>query len=75
VLENEKLVNSLNKLQFIYVNIVCNYDYIHKTRMIVDYLRVCRNKSNAIVNKPKSFDVKAFQKSAIESIIEDGVNL
>jgi DNA polymerase elongation subunit (family B) len=75
MLENEKLVNSLNKLQFIYVNIVCNYDFIHKTRMIVDYLRVCRNKLNAIVGKPKSFDIKAFQKSAIESIVAENVGL
>lgn len=71
VLQSDEMITSLNKLQYVYVNLVCNYDFIHKTRMIVDYLRKYRNSSNNVVFRPASFDVEAFKKETLKSLLED----
>ena len=43
LINNTDLLESLNKLRYIYINMISNYEFIQKTRLIVDYLMQCRN--------------------------------
>jgi len=71
ILENEDLMKSLNKLRYIYINMVSNYNFIHKTRSIVDHLKLCRNKTIQYTENPKTFDIKKKIKDDIDKIIDD----
>lgn len=71
LINNTNMVESLNRLRYIYINIISNYDYIHKNRSIVDYLMLCRNKNIGLINKPKSFDQKTYVKNNIDDIITE----
>jgi hypothetical protein len=68
---NEDMIVALNKLRYIYLNMVSNYHYIHTTRSIVDYLKLLRNKNLGFHNKPKTFDPKAFIKQNVDDIIDE----
>ena len=69
LVNNTNMITSLNKLRYIYINIVSNYSFIQKTRLIVDYLIQYRNKSIGMISKPKEFVVKDFIKSNVDDII------
>lgn len=71
LIENSDLSDSLTKLRYIYLNMVCNFHFIHKTRSIVDYLMVCRNKTIGYTGKPKTFSEKKYIKETIDSLILD----
>ena len=62
---NKMFWEAIGKMKFIYVNLVSNYVFIHKTRSIVDYLKVCRN------NESQTYLGKGFDK---KSFITDSVN-
>ena len=66
---NTNMISSLNKLRYIYINMVSNYSFIQKTRLIVDYLIHYRNKSIGLVVKPKDFKINDFIKSNVDDII------
>ena len=71
LLENEKLQESINKLRYIYVNMLSNYNFIHKTRLIVEYLKTYRNKSIGMNIKPKTFDTNQFIKNSVDESIKN----
>lgn len=71
LLNNEKLQESINKLRYIYVNMLSNYNFIHKTRLIVEYLKTYRNKSIGLTIKPKKFDTKQYIKDSVDESIKD----
>jgi hypothetical protein len=66
---NTNMITSLNKLRYIYINMVSNYSFIQKTRLIVDYLIQYRNKSIGLTVKPKDFKINDFIKSNVDDII------
>lgn len=69
LLEDEKLSESVNKMKIIYINMLSNYEFIHKTRSIVDHLKACRNKTIGVVIKPDSFDANSFIKDNVDKIV------
>lgn len=75
MLNNDNLTDAISKMKFIYINMVSNYTFIHKTRSIIDYLIICRNKSIGLVgDKPKTFDTKKYIKNNIDDIIKEIAN-
>lgn len=74
ILENDDIIYGLNKLQYIYLNMISNYHFIHKTRSIVDYLKQCRNRGMGFQARPETFDPKKFIKNSVDSMIEDMKN-
>jgi hypothetical protein len=74
LVSNESSRESLNRLRYIYININSNYDFIHKTRSIIDYLKLCRNNNVGFVN-PKEFNVKKHIKSQVDDIINEFNNM
>jgi hypothetical protein len=71
IMADENMRGALNKLQYIYINMISNYNFIHKTRAIVDYLKVKRNKILKISCAPESFNINAHIKKSIDAIIKD----
>lgn len=71
LMENEKLSEALNKLRYLYINMLSNYNFIHKTRYIVDYLKIFRNKTIGFKNKPKEFDTKKYIKDNVDDILNE----
>jgi hypothetical protein len=69
LIANNNMLESLNRLRYIYINIVSNYSFIQKTRLIIDYLMQTRNTSIGITTKPKDFDLKPFIKSNVDDIL------
>jgi len=68
LMNNQPFWKAINKLRFIYTNLVSNYEFIHKTRSIVDHLKTCRNKvSNTYLGK--GFDKKSFLKESVDDLI------
>jgi DNA polymerase elongation subunit (family B) len=75
MLQNEQLTESVNKMKIIYINITSNYEFINKTRAIVDYLKLCRNKSIGLVGeRPDTFDVNAHIKNSVDAIVNEIAN-
>lgn len=68
LMDNKVFWESITKLRFVYVNLVSNYDFIHKTRSIVDYLKTCRNKESQIYIG-KGFDKKTFMNESVDDLI------
>jgi hypothetical protein len=71
LVENVELQIALNKLKYVYVNMLSNYNFIHKTRSIIDYLKIYRNKSLGIVIKPKTFNTAQFVKENVDEILKN----
>jgi len=71
LMENETLYTSLNKLRCIYINMLSNYNFIHKTRSVVDYLKSFRNKTLGIVVKPNAFNAKKYINDNVSEILKD----
>ena len=71
LIDNTEMLESLNKLRYIYLNMISNYGFIHKSRSIVDYLRVCRNSSIGYTGKPKTFNKKTFIQSSVDDLVMD----
>lgn len=69
LINNSGLLESLNKLRYIYINMICNYNFIQKTRLIVDYLMQCRNKTIGFKQKPKDFKVNKYIKDNVDDIM------
>jgi DNA polymerase elongation subunit (family B) len=65
LIDNKNFWKTMNKLKFIYINLVSNYVFIYKTRSIVEHLKVCRNKET------KTYLGKGFNK---KKHISDSVN-
>lgn len=66
---NKMLVESMNKLRYIYINILCNYNFIQKTNLVADYLVQCRNNTISLKPRPKNFDVKKTIKNNVDDIL------
>jgi DNA polymerase elongation subunit (family B) len=66
---NDKLINGITELKFIYYNLISNYEYIFHVRCIVDYLKSLRDKKigNISITQNES-------KSIIEKFTEESVN-
>lgn len=73
IMNNNDLLESLNKLRCIYLNMISNYNFIHQTRSIVDYLRICRNASIGYVGKPKTFDTKKHIKGTVDDLVAESM--
>ncbi len=71
MVQDEALVESLNKMRIIYINMVCNYVFIQKTRLIVDYLKECRNKSIKIIERPREFNVASYITNNVNDIMRE----
>lgn len=69
LMDNEKLHQALIKLRYIYINMVSNYNFVHKTRSIVDYLKILRNKLISYAHKPRMFNSKKYIKDSVDDII------
>jgi DNA polymerase elongation subunit (family B) len=69
LINNSGLLESLNKLRYIYINMICNYNFIQKTRLIVDHLMQCRNKTIGFKQKPKDFKVNKYIKDNVDDIM------
>jgi DNA polymerase elongation subunit (family B) len=69
LINNDDLLESLNKLRYIYINMVSNYSFIQRTRLIIDYLMQCRNKTIGLTQKPKDFKVKKYITNNVDDII------
>ena len=48
-----------------------NYNFIHKTRSVVDYLKSFRNKTLGIVVKPNAFNAKKYINDNVSEILKD----
>ena len=70
-LDDDKMLNALNKMRFIYLNILSNYNFIHKTRCVVDYLKLLRNKQIGLKDKPKDFSEKQYVNENVEEILKN----
>lgn len=66
--ENAHYWKAVEKMRFIYTNLVSNYVFIHNTRSIVDYLKECRNKDSQTY-LGKGFDRKSFINDSVRDII------
>lgn len=69
-MNNEKMRESLNKLRYIYINSLSNYNFIHKTRSIVDYLKQLRNSLIKYAHKPSGFNAKKYIQNSVDDIIQ-----
>lgn len=69
MINNTGLIEALNKMRFIYINIVSNYTFIQKTRLIIDYLKEFRNNSIKLVQKPNDFDINKYIKDNVDDIV------
>jgi DNA polymerase elongation subunit (family B) len=69
LLNNEKLQLTLNKLKYVYVNMICNYTYINKTKDIVEYLKICRNSKLRIYDS-KSFNIAKLINDSVEDALK-----
>lgn len=67
--ENSKLSESLTTLKYIYINMVSNHSFIQKTRLIVDYLQYCKNKSIGLAPKPVDFSIKTHISLNVDEIL------
>jgi DNA polymerase elongation subunit (family B) len=74
MLDNEELCIGLNKMRYIYLNMISNFHFICKTRQIVDYLKITRNKKIQFVAKPATFDTKSFIKFNVDALVEEIVS-
>jgi DNA polymerase elongation subunit (family B) len=68
LMENKSFWKAIGKMKFIYINLVSNYTFIHKTRSIVDYLKECRNKDSQTY-LGKGFDQKSFINDSVRDMI------
>ena len=68
LMENKPFWKAVGKMKFIYINLVSNYTFIHKTRSIVDYLKACRNKDSQTY-LGKGFDKKSFITNSVSDMI------
>lgn len=59
----------LCKLRCLYINMLSNYSYIHKTRSIVEYLKTCRDNKIGVILKPSNFNVYKYIKNNVDDII------
>jgi hypothetical protein len=66
--DNSNFNETLNKLLSIYINLISNYNFIHKIRSIVNYLKSRRNKSLRFA-EPKDFDKKKFIQNNVDGIL------
>lgn len=69
LINNTELLESLNILRYIYINMLSNYCFIQKTRLIVDYLKQCRNKNIGFIQKPKEFVLKKYINDNVNEIM------
>jgi hypothetical protein len=58
-------------LKYIYKSILYNYEFIHKNRSIIEYLKYRRNSRIGYISKPNNFDVKEYIKSNVNNLILD----
>jgi DNA polymerase elongation subunit (family B) len=72
--DNKLLQDSVNKLLSIYINMVSNYNFIHKTRYIVEYLKSIIVKQINRCDKPTNFNTKKFIQDNINDIISEMSN-
>lgn len=76
-LNDENVMNSLNKIRYIYINMKSNYSFIHRTYSIIDYLKLCRNKKNNItfhqkfLNDDLNLDINEKTNNDIDDIIHE----
>jgi DNA polymerase elongation subunit (family B) len=67
-----ELNKTLNKLLCIYVNLLSNYNFIYKTRSIVDYLKLFRNKSLGLKSvKVGDFNAKKYIQDNVDVIVSE----
>jgi DNA polymerase elongation subunit (family B) len=72
MMNDDELNRTLNKLLCIYVNLLSNYNFIFKTRSIVDYLKLFRDKSLGLKSvKKDKFDTKKYIKDNVDNIISE----
>lgn len=71
LINNDKLYTSTHTMNVIYINMVCNHQFIIKTNTVVDYLKQLRNRTTNIILKPKTFDLEQFKKENIDKIISE----
>lgn len=68
LINNENLNKSLQILKKIYIEILCNYNYIYNTRSIVEYLKLHRD------IKLRNYNVKFDKKTYINNSVNDIIN-
>ena len=71
ITNNVTLNASINKLKFIYINMISNYDFIHKTRAIATYLKTCRDKTIRTTAAPPSFNYKQRVLDDVQGMIHE----
>ena len=71
LLDSDAMIESLNRMRYIYINMCSNYDFIHKTRSVIDYLILLRNKHIGLATAPKTFNVKQHIKNEVDDIINE----
>ena len=75
LISNEDAIKAANIMRNIYINIRINYDFILKTRSIVDYLKMYRDAEKKIILKPKDMNIKKMIKENVDHIIQDMSNI
>jgi DNA polymerase elongation subunit (family B) len=68
LMKNTSFWKAVGKMKFIYINLVSNYTFIHKTRSIVDYLKICRNRESHTY-LGKGFDKKTYISNSVNDMI------
>ena len=72
LMNDDELNKTLNKLLCIYVNLLSNYNFIYKTRSIVDYLKLFRNKSLGLKSaKVGDFNAKKYIQDNVDDIVSE----
>jgi hypothetical protein len=63
--------DALNKLRYVYINLLSNYDFIHKNNCIVDYLKLLRDNAIKFTSKPSNFNEKKYIKDNVDKLIAE----
>lgn len=69
---DKKFWDSMNKLKYIYTNLVTNYKFINEVRCIVSYLKLLRDKELNI-HSDKDFDKEKLIKESINDIMSQEI--
>jgi DNA polymerase elongation subunit (family B) len=75
LLQNKKIIEILNKYKTLYNDLLAAYVIIHKTRGIVDYLKIKRDIINRVVVRPSDDIIKQTIKKDLEESAEQINNL
>ena len=71
IIHTNSLYTSINSINVIYINMICNHQFMIKTNTVVEYLKNLRNITTHMVLKPKEFNLSKYKEENIDKIISE----